>query len=268
MPTVDRSGGVGLLALNHNIRVLVLEVFRGTEAYRRTERSMKAAMGALRTSRSEDAQVESRLRRARLLTNQGKELAAEAEVRQLVAEFPARADVHGTLAWINKKAGEFATARLNFQRAVDLGCKDRDTFWHWSEMEAANGEWKASSDAARLGVAKFPGDQGLLFRLGYALHRQGKELILEDDSLVGVKLCREAQGILDNALAMRTSEDRNFSLRNQIFRAITLNLEILDEGKALARCIAEWQKECPNDPCGETEYQRLRQKYPQFLRAH
>jgi hypothetical protein len=137
---------------------------------------------------------------------------------------------------------------MNFTRAHELGCKDRDTYWHWSEMEAANFEWKASADASALGLAKFSDDQGLLYRHGYALHRQGKELIVEENSPDGVRLCRRAQAVLQKAMDTHTSEDRNFTLRSQICRATALNLEVLEEGAALAKHFAEWARGCPNDP--------------------
>ncbi len=157
---------------------------------------------------------------------------------------------------------------MNFKRAHELGLDDRDAYWHWSEMEAANGEWKASAESAELGLEKFRNDQGLLFRLGCALHRQGKELIIEGDSAGGDKLCRRAHTFLEQALNIRTSEDRNFTLRGQLHRAIVLNLEAINDGVTLTRQLALWQRELPNDGYFQREYERLREKYPQYLSAH
>jgi hypothetical protein len=56
----------------------------------------------------------------------------------------------------------------------------------------------------------------LLFRLGYALHRQGKELIIDGDPVQGAKHCKKAQEILERARTLDNSEERNHSLRNQI----------------------------------------------------
>ena len=67
---------------------------------------------------------------------------------------------------------------------------------------------------------------------------------------------------------LRNSESRNHSLRTQIYRAIALNLEALDDGQTLARHLARWREDCPGDPKWESEYSRLRQRYPQYLRAH
>jgi hypothetical protein len=262
MPSQKVSGSAQVLALNQNTQLLVKDVFSETEAYRRTERMIKAATGALKTKRSEDQRVDAILRSARFLAHQWRADEAEAEVQAATDQFPGRPDLYATLAWIQKKRKDFASARMNFRRAHELGCNNPDAYWHWSEMEAANKEWNASAQAAELGVQKFKQDQGLLFRLGYAFHRQGRELILEGDLDQGAKCCRQAQELLERALHRHDAEVRNYSLLNQIYRAMALNLEALDDSALLPSLFARWKKECPGDAFRETEYQRLRQKYP------
>ena len=268
VPTTKASMNAQLLALNRNVQILVSEVFRDSENYRRTERTMKAAAGKLKTKQSENEKVSRILSRARLLANQYRVAEAEAEVQTALMEYSGRADIHATIAWLQKKNNDFASARMNFNRAHELGCNERDAYWHWADLEAANNEWKASATAAELGIQKFGDEQGLLFRLGYALHRRGREFILEGDSSAGTKLCGKAKEKLERARDIHNSEERNYTLRNQIYRAIALNLEALSDGGALARHFAQWQMECPNDHKCETEYQRLRLRFPQFLRAH
>ena len=262
MPTQRVSGSAQVLALNQNTQILVKEVFGETEAYRRTERLIKAASGALTTKRSEDQRVDRILRGARLLVHQLRADEAEVEVQEAIKTLLPRHSLYATLAWIQKKRKDFASARMNFKRAHDLGSDEADNYWHWSDMEAVNKEWNASARAAELGLQKYKDDQGLLFRLGYALHRQGKELILEGDSTQGSKLCRRAHDILERARRLGDSEGRNYSLRSQIYRAMALNLEALDDSELLSSHLALWKKECPGDNYLTGEYQRLRQKYP------
>jgi tetratricopeptide (TPR) repeat protein len=267
MPSQKASAGAQVLALNGNTQLLVKEVFWDTEAYRRTQRMLQAATGVLKTKRSEEQRVDSTLRQARLLANQYHAEEAEEKVVAAQEAFPGRADIHATLAWIQKKQQDYASARINFKRAFELGSNDRDAFWHWSDMEATTEEWGASAKAAQLGLDKFGQDQGLSFRLGYALHRQGRELTLEGDEREGSRLCREAQHILERALTLSDSEKRNYSLRNQIHRAIVLNLEAIGEEVLIANHFVRWEKECPDDSCRESEYLRLRQKFPRYLCA-
>ena len=253
------------LALNRNTQILVKEVLGDSEAFRRTERLMKAATGQLKTKKSEDERVDKLLRRARLLVNQSRADDAEAEAHRVISEFPGRSDGFATLAWIQKKQGDNASARMNFQRAHDLGCSDRDAYGHWADMEASNEEWGAAAQAAELGMSKFGESQGLLFRIGYARHRQGRELIREGEVEAGRKHCKQAEEFLERARTKNDSEPRNYSIRFQIYRAIALNFEALDEGARLARHFALWQNACPNDSQCESEYQRLRGKYAKYL---
>ncbi|MCC7084885.1 MAG: hypothetical protein IT427_07750 [Pirellulales bacterium] len=226
------------------------------------------ASGKLQTNKSEDRRVEAGLRRARFLVNTARINEAIQILTDLMGEYPGRADIHGTIAWTNMRDDNLVDARIHYHRAHELGCRDRDTYWHWSSMEAANDEWNASAKAAQFGLVKFPGEQGLLFRLGYALHRQGKELFYEENSEKGTTNCQQAQQVLEKALTTRNAEDRNIAIRGQIYRAIVLNLEILDDGRMLSRYFAEWSRECPSDPNRIPDLDRLRPKYPQFLREH
>jgi hypothetical protein len=265
MPSQKAAGPGNYLTLNRNTQVLVIDIFRNTEAYRRTDRLIKAATGSLRTKRSEDHEVGVLLDRAGFLVKQWRADEAEMEVQAATGRFPGRGDLFAALAWVQKKRSDFASARLNFKRAHELRCDQRDLYWHWSDMEAMNEEWTASAKAAELGIARFGLDQGLFFRLGYALHRQGRELMREGED--AKEICRRAHDILEQARDLKDCEARNYSLRNQIYRAVALNLEALDDGRELAKHFAKWLKDCPGDPKWDSEYQRLRQRYPGHLIA-
>lgn len=256
-----------LLALNRNTQLLVLKVFGKSEAYRRTQRLMRAAAGVLRPQRREEQVVSAQLARSRLLVRQGKCDEAENNLQALASKYPGRADVLSHLGWTQKNTGDRASARMNYRRAHDLGCRERDMYWHWSDLEAIEEEWKASEEAASLGVAKFGNEQGLLFRQGYALHRQGRELIFDGEMDQGQRLCKKAAAILEKAKEQKNGEDRNFSLRFQIYRAIAINLELIEDWSGVIRHFAEWSRECPHDDNCGMEYERMRRKYPEHLAA-
>ncbi len=260
----NRSDSSGLLALNRNIQILVLDVFQNSAAYNRVDRQMKATAGTLKTKRSEDEKVGAVLRKSGMLAKQFRLDEAEDTLVDAISKFPGRADVIATLAWVQKKKGDVASARNNFLRAHELGGKQYDAYWHWSEMEAASEEWKASEEAAKLGIERLGEDQALLFRQGYALHRQGRELILEGDQ--GTKQCEKGRELLRKAQAKVDVDQKNSSLRSQIYRAIVLNEEALNDGSHLNKWFDAWRIDCPNDEKISSEYERLRQKYPEFLR--
>jgi tetratricopeptide (TPR) repeat protein len=175
--------------------------------------------------------------------------------------------LYATLAWIQLKSENFAAARMNFKRSHDLGTCNADAYWHWSAMESRLKEWNASMNAAELGVAKYPEDQGLLFRLGSALQRQGKELMSEDDSDAGLKSLKRARAYLDRALNHKNPDGRNRSLQPQIFRAMALTIESMEDWSALPSLFARWKSECPEDDFQETERLRLVTKCPSLRTA-
>lgn len=261
----QKNSGKEELALGQNTQLLVRDVFSGTEAYRRTERLMKAIAGRLQTSNSEDQQVNALLKRSRYLTFQHQAEEAEKIVEAAINQYPARSDLYANIAWIQLKSENFASARMNFKRAHDLGACNADAYWHWSSMEARNQEWNASAQAAELGTEKFPDDAGLLFRLGYALHRAGRELNNENNP-DAIKYLKSAQDKLERALEYKSSDEKNYTLRYQIFRSMALNFEAMDDLSALPNLFERWESECPEDYTRETERQRLGSKLPELLR--
>ena len=268
MPTNNPSGGKKGFTLGQNTQLLVQEVFSGMEAYRRMERSIKAATGKLLPLRSEDQRVTALLKQARYLAlAQSKWEEAEKIVEDATERYPARSDLYATLAWIQRKSENFASARMNFKRSHDLGACNADAYWHWSAMESRLDEWNASMKAAELGIAKYPEDQGLLFRLGSALQRQGKELMSEDDSDAGLKSLKRARAYLDRALNHKSPDGKNRSLQPQIFRAMALTIESMEDWSALPSLFARWKSECPEDYVQETERQRLVTKCPSLRPA-
>ena len=236
MPTNNPSGGKKGFTLGQNTQLLVQEVFSGTEAYRRMERSIKAATGKLQPLRSEDQRVYALLKQARYLA-QSKPEEAEKIVEDATERYPARSDLHATLAWIQLKSENFASARVNFKRSHDLGGCNEDAYWHWSAMESRLKEWNASFDAAKLGIVKYPDDQGLLFRL----QKQGKELVSEDNRDSGFNSLKRARAYLTRALEHNSPDGRNRSLPPQIFRAMALTIESMEDWSALPSLFSRWK---------------------------
>ena len=104
-----------------------------------------------------------------------------------------------------------------------------------------------------------PQDQGRLNELLYQSPAVAVG-VPQHHVVIGLQICRKAQAILEKAIKTRTSEDRNFTLRSQIFRATALNLETLKEWAALKKHFADWENDFPNDPYLKKDYERLRFK--------
>ncbi len=172
---------------------------------------------------------------SRLLANQGKVTEALASLEGLREKYPGRSDILCNMAWVYKKSGDISAARMNYKRGHELGGTDRDAYWHWSEMEAANEERRIGRGWQLGASVSSATNKGCLFRQAYAIHRQAKELVfltvnekLESNALG--RPCRySAKPATFGApkIAIFHSEIRYFA-------ASCVNLEILDDGPALA----------------------------------
>lgn len=223
------------LALNQNTKKLVRHIFNGKDSYRRVQRQMQAAMGQLSTKRQEEQRVSQTLRKARLLANQCRPEEAGQLLRNLLIEYPGRADIHANLGWIYKKQDCVTDARDEFKQAHDLQCRDKDAYWHWSDLEARHEEWTSSEQIADFGLNIFPGDQGLLFRKGYALHRRAKEEYYQGSEEKAEKLCERSISLLEESLKARNGEERSSSILAQIYRSLVLTAEILKDGRRIKK---------------------------------
>jgi len=84
----------------------------------------------------------------------------------------------------------------------------------------------------------------------------------EDDSDAGLKSLKRARAYLDRALNHNNPDVRNYSLQSQIFRAMVLTIESMEDWSALPSLFSRWKFECPEDYVQETERQRLVTKCP------
>jgi len=198
--------------------------------------------------------------------NQCRPQEAEHLLRGLLSKYPGRADIHANLAWTHKKQGRATDAREEFKRAHQLKCKDRDAYWHWSELETGQEEWTASEEVADFGLRVFPNDQALLFRKGYAVHRLAKERYSEEGTNNEVeKLCRKALSLMEDSLKAANAEQKNNNILSQTYRALVLTAETLRDGPSILRYLTDWNRRCPTDMHYQSEYERLRFKFPDHL---
>lgn len=251
----------GKLTLNRNIQMLVLDVFDGSDAMRRTKRLMDAASGTLVTKRAEDTKVGSSLRRFGLLCQQFKFEEAEAMCGDLIRTLPGRHELHSAIAYAQMKQNKDADARDNFQRSHELGTQKTDTYWHWCDLEASRKEWNESARIAQLGLERFPNDAGMLFKSGYAKHRLARELY--DDGVVeeGIERLNEATAVLENAFRRAIEQSAQRGIIPGTLRALILSAECREDIHAMVTHFAHADQYCPNDHRLKTERERLGRRY-------
>ena len=274
MPNVSQHDkGEVRLSLNNNTRILVHKVFSTALNFDRVRRRVQGVIGQLETSAQEDEAVESKLgiMRAQVsrVIRDGEDpgpLADTAlqQLKSLEEQYPGRSDISGTIGWLLKRLGRITDAREAFRHAAELHSSDRQMYWHWSEMEAKEHEWKEAIRVADMGREEFPSDRNLLYVLGYAQARAGCEAAEVSDDKHAKQLLNKARHNL-GAFVDNANTFTSFVQKCRAWRALVLAADALEDGKVVSEYLQGWVRAVPSDRDLETEYRRMRTRYPEYV---
>jgi tetratricopeptide (TPR) repeat protein len=133
---------------------------------------------------------------------------------------------------------------------------------HWSRMEYEEQEWTRAADAAERGLELIPDSRLLMFLAGTARSRSGRELIARLMHDRADKELRAARSLLERALKQPEElEVGERHLNADIYRAIVLTCESLNDTSALKQYFKRWRSEHPDDPNADSEWRRLSVRY-------
>jgi uncharacterized protein HemY len=65
-----------------------------------------------------------------------------------IQKYPQIGDLEGFLGFLYRKWDRFADARIYFEAAYKLKCKNEETYRHWVKMELSQKEWTRAIEAA------------------------------------------------------------------------------------------------------------------------
>lgn len=258
MPKPRLIEGEQRFEANINTQALVRLVMGPSDLYRRVADAQRVVTGALpRVGRGEVAAF---VRQAILHVRNREFGKAEALLVQALEKHPNDRDLTGVLglvykAWNPRRATD---ARERFRRAWQLKSSDERMYRHWSQMEIQEGEWRRASEAAENGLKFIAGSRVLLYLAGYSKSRLGKELKASLQRDRARQELLKAQEQLEAAL--RTPDPSAAGERTMdadIYRALVLNCEALDDVRGVSRFFDLWLQACPDDPDAESEWERL-----------
>lgn len=274
MPKVVSQGDGDIrLSLNNNTKLLVQSVFASSARFERVQRRAKGVLGQLETTAAEDRLVSSKLDMARAqvsrLFREHLDMTAAAgkyieELTALEERYPGRSDIPAMIGWLHKRLRKVTDAREAFKRSSELQCKDPQMFWHWSDMEAAEEEWEEAIRIAEIGRKHGPFDASLLYCLGYAQSRRGRELATEEQHSLATPLLKKAEKNLE-AFLESSQAACGFLQQCRTLRALVLNADALSDGKAVAKYVKRWVEFAPDDRNLRMEYERMRIRYPEQI---
>lgn len=249
--------------VNVNTKSLIMEVYGTSEEFHRIQKAYEAiSRDVTPTVRG---LIGALIKQAIYLLKAEKRPEAESLLIEALNKYTNNPDLLGFLGFVYKgwQPTRLTDAREKFRRAAQLKCRKQDMYEHWCRMELKQQEWIKAANAAEKGL-KVLGDVRLLHYLsGYARGRLAKELnggLHYDKAREEATLAREMlQKALKPADALEIGERE---LNADIYRALVLVCELLDDTKGIKYYFSLWRTEHPDDPNAESEWLRVSRKYP------
>jgi hypothetical protein len=162
-------------------------------------------------------------------------------------------------------------ARLDWERAYELGLSRRDAFIRWASAEDRARDWTRMYNAAEAGLGRIKTrDPWLCQAAGYAASRLGQTLLRGLDYETGQEWLEKAEVRLKEAL-------KNFDVANasdyqlgRVYRALIVNAQYLREQKRDDQVIywtLRWLEENPHSAEAYEEARRQAERYSEVREA-
>jgi hypothetical protein len=248
--------------INANTRLLINELFGSTDQWRRLDNARRSLKGELPTAGSK--QVQGLIRQAVLMVRQHEQGNAEALLKGALVKYPNDANLLAFLGFVYKASEppRVADARETFRRASELKCSNVEMYKHWTRMESEQREWTRAAEAAERGLKWQADNRELLYAAGYARSRLARELAGGQHHERARQESENAHRLLERALkspeALEVGERR---LSSDLYRALALNCDALEDAAGVYRYLDLWLTEHPDDGIARSEYSRLSEKY-------
>lgn len=233
--------------INSNTKRLVRLVEGSSDLYGRIETSSKALRGKLPDVGR--GVLSLLIRQAYLLITAGKYPDAESLMLNAIKKYPQIGDLEGFLGFLYRKWDRFVDARIHFEAAYKLKCKNEETYRHWVKMELSQKEWTRAIDAADKCLKVLPNLYEMKHFKTDALLKLGLDFSARLQREKAERLWRQAVEELKLALKSPDAvEPGERAISAQMYRTLIICLDLLGEMKALNQFFNQWKTEHPDDP--------------------
>jgi hypothetical protein len=244
--------------VNINTRALVIKVEASSDLFRRIESAYKAVSGKVPdVGRGEIGAI---IRQAVFHVRNHAQPKAEELLIKALEKYGENRDLLAFLGWVYRTwdPPRVNDARERFKRAHQLKYPGEEMYRHWSQMEINEREWSRAARAAEYGLKLIATSRLLLYLAGYSRSRLGKELLGGLHRERAKEELMLAKDSLERALMPPELLDLDArNLNADIFRALVLNSELLQDPPLLHSYLKRWQEEHPDDPNLQSERSRL-----------
>ncbi len=156
-------------------------------------------------------------------------------------------------------------ARLDWQRASELGLVSREAFVRWAEAEGRVEDWRRMYAATALGLQRTDTEDAHLCGMGgYAASRIGQQMVRGLDRESGFEWLDRAEALLRTALKSGRLRHANESRMGSWFRALIVNATAMESSRRdqqVVFWVLEWLSEFPESPEARREAARQSSKY-------
>ncbi len=249
VPTPTQTEDVVLFDLNYNTRNLVLSQFGSSEDVRQIKGAF-TSLGRLEGRRSEESKILAVCSQARLLAPLGRFVDAEKLLFELNDQFPNRGLIQQQLGWLYKRwqpSPRVTDAREAFRRAEELNVKRHDLYWHWSDLEESQGQFRASIEIAERGQIRLGDSQSLALREASARLLQASAYSRSQDRYSAVEELNKALKAARRGLKAPALFFESPDVKSRLFATAVRAARRLRKEDDVSYLLAEWEREMPSD---------------------
>lgn len=273
VPAPELVEDVPRFNVNANLRLLVLAALEGTQRLRKLEAAVAAVTGGDLIGKSSRA-IEDYRRQAEVLLRSRHYEKAEETLRRGLDAHPNNPQLFAAMGNVYDRWNpqRVADARGAWQRAYELGSRDRRMYLGWARLEERQHEWQKMMQVAERGLERVPSeDPALLQHAGYAASRLGQSLVASFNSARAAQEFSKADDYLAAAIRAGKAQevDRHFVARS--YRAWVINAQAQNRDSELCRRLKNWLDWDESDASALEEAERQRTRCPDvaaLLSAH
>lgn len=260
VPAPELVEDVPRFQVNRNLRSLVRSSIQGTPLELKIRNGLRGVAGE-EIARSHAGVIGDYARQARVLVERNRFDDAERTIKAGLEQFPEHPRLLSVLGWTYSRwwpQRRAVDARQAWERAYQMGSKERATFYYWATMEIREEQWQRAAEAAERGLERCGQDDPQFLqlggfarsRLGQALQsgfnygRANQELMLADTYLEKAIKSARRQRSFDSELISRS------------YRAWVLNAQWRQDPEAICRRLREWVEWNSSDPQAKDEAER------------
>ena len=260
MPKPGLVEGVPRFELHRNLSVLVRREMGDpetslydTELVRKVKTAIAGVLGddPLIGVKSE---VHAFLSQAHAAFKRGEHELAERTLDEALEAYPSQPSIYEKRAWMAKVGNprRAQEARRCWQRAYELGAREKGMYREWLLMEVQETEYAKASEVAQKWLQRVDENDVVALQIGgYARSRRAKQLLDMGHTGQARGELRQAEGMLRRAIRMTGPRAAELD-RSRAYNAWTLNgwmlADIEDVKPSIADRLTEWEQQLPNDP--------------------